>query len=223
MKLFQQPQEEWLLYSPWPWPQKPLTRESTARSPPLLLFSTPSNSASLSRTTSSNYHPICRPSERPKIGSSNFSNTWSALISWTLPLTRSVKRGNPRFRSFKKWWSSWAGPRRRISTGRIGSDKLWLLSKLSMKLRLTPWNLMGCLMRLLNLQDEYENILEQLRHRNIGELQVDKEAETVKSDLGTELEVEVLQRISETLAANDCLDICIGIFVKVREILPLSD
>ncbi|XP_059461529.1 LOW QUALITY PROTEIN: exocyst complex component EXO70I-like [Corylus avellana] len=69
---------------------------------------------------------------------------------------------------------------------------------------------------LLNLQDEYENILEQLRHRNIGELQVDKEAETVKSDLGTELEVEVLQRISETLAANDCLDICIGIFVKVR-------
>lgn len=73
------------------------------------------------------------------------------------------------------------------------------------------------------MQDEYENILEQLRHRNIGELQVDKEAETVKSDLGTELEVEVLQRISETLAANDCLDICIGIFVKVREILPLSD
>jgi exocyst complex protein 7 len=67
---------------------------------------------------------------------------------------------------------------------------------------------------LLNLQDEYENILEQLRHQNIGKLQVDKEAETVKSDLGTEREVEVLQRISETLAANDCLDICIGIFVK---------
>ena len=33
MKIFQQPQEEWLLYSPWPWPQEPLTRESTARSP----------------------------------------------------------------------------------------------------------------------------------------------------------------------------------------------
>lgn len=64
---------------------------------------------------------------------------------------------------------------------------------------------------LLNLQDEYERILEQLRHRNIGE------SETLTSDLGTELEVEVLQRISETLAANDCLDICIGIFVKVRQ------
>ncbi|XP_062165541.1 exocyst complex component EXO70I-like [Alnus glutinosa] len=63
---------------------------------------------------------------------------------------------------------------------------------------------------LLNLQDEYESILEQLRHRNIGE------AGTVTSDLGTDLEVEVLRRISETLAANDCLDICIGIFVKVR-------
>jgi exocyst complex protein 7 len=69
---------------------------------------------------------------------------------------------------------------------------------------------------LLNLQDEYESILEQLRHRNIGE------AEIVTSDLGTDLEVEVLQRISETLAANDCLDICIGIFVKVREMFPLA-
>ncbi|GMY17377.1 exocyst complex component EXO70A1-like [Fagus crenata] len=69
---------------------------------------------------------------------------------------------------------------------------------------------------LLKLQDEYESLLLILRHQNIGELQVDKEAEIVASDLGTELEVEVLQRISETLAANDCLDICIEIFVKVR-------
>ncbi|KAK9270018.1 hypothetical protein L1049_025591 [Liquidambar formosana] len=69
---------------------------------------------------------------------------------------------------------------------------------------------------LLNLQDEYEGILQQLKHQNISELQADAEAETMGSDLGTELEVEALRRISETLAANDCLDICIDIFVKVR-------
>jgi exocyst complex protein 7 len=75
---------------------------------------------------------------------------------------------------------------------------------------------------LLKLQDEYESLLLILRHQNIGELQVDKEPEIVASDLGTELEVEVLQRISETLAANDCLDICIDIFVKVCEMVPLE-
>nr|POF15126.1 exocyst complex component exo70a1 [Quercus suber] len=71
---------------------------------------------------------------------------------------------------------------------------------------------------LLNLQDEHESILQLLRHQNIGDqVQVDdKEAKIVASDLGTELEVEVLRRISETLAANDCLDICIDIYVKVR-------
>ena len=68
---------------------------------------------------------------------------------------------------------------------------------------------------LLNLQDEYEGILQQLRHRNIGELQGDVTAEMEACDLGTDLEVELLRRISETLAANDCLDICIDIFVKV--------
>ncbi|KAF5456097.1 hypothetical protein F2P56_025609 [Juglans regia] len=69
---------------------------------------------------------------------------------------------------------------------------------------------------LLNMQDEYESILLRLKHQNIGELQVDGESEIVASDLGTDLEIQVLQRISGTLAANDCLDICIGIFVKVR-------
>ncbi|KAG6705380.1 hypothetical protein I3842_07G176700 [Carya illinoinensis] len=68
---------------------------------------------------------------------------------------------------------------------------------------------------LLNMQDEYESILLCLKHQNIGELQVDEESE-IASDLGTDLEIEVLQRISGTLAANNCLDICIGIFVKVR-------
>ncbi|KAL7615951.1 hypothetical protein Lser_V15G00921 [Lactuca serriola] len=71
---------------------------------------------------------------------------------------------------------------------------------------------------LLNLQDEFEGILLQLRHHNIGGSDDDGEAEaaTAATELGTEMEVEVLRRISETLTANDCLDICIDIFVKVR-------
>ncbi|XVF36434.1 hypothetical protein REPUB_Repub19eG0058100 [Reevesia pubescens] len=72
---------------------------------------------------------------------------------------------------------------------------------------------------LLNLQDEFEIMLQQIKHQNIGEQQADEEADQspmVGSDLGTEMEVQVLGRIAETLAANDCLDICIDIFVKVR-------
>ncbi|XVE95038.1 hypothetical protein REPUB_Repub02eG0061800 [Reevesia pubescens] len=70
---------------------------------------------------------------------------------------------------------------------------------------------------LLNLQDEFEIMLQQIKHHNIGEQQAEEEADqTVVSDLGTEMEVQVLRRIAETLAANDCLDICIDIFVKVR-------
>lgn len=68
---------------------------------------------------------------------------------------------------------------------------------------------------LLNLQDEFESMLQKLRHQDIGELNEDKEDEIVASDLGTEMDVEVLRRIAETLAANDCLDICIDIYVKV--------
>ncbi|KAK4481556.1 hypothetical protein RD792_012457 [Penstemon davidsonii] len=67
---------------------------------------------------------------------------------------------------------------------------------------------------LLNLQDEYEGLLKKLRHQvNVGEGGDTDESEMV---LGSDLEIEVLKRISETLAANDCLDICIDIFVKVR-------
>ncbi|XP_022768635.1 exocyst complex component EXO70A1-like [Durio zibethinus] len=70
---------------------------------------------------------------------------------------------------------------------------------------------------LLNLQDEFEIMLQQIKHQNIGEQQVDEEAQqAVVLDLGTEMEVQVLRQIAETLAANDCLDICIDIFVKVR-------
>ncbi|KAK1553984.1 hypothetical protein Q3G72_006177 [Acer saccharum] len=69
---------------------------------------------------------------------------------------------------------------------------------------------------LLNLQDEFEGMLQQLKHQDIGESHEDEEAEIVGSDLGSEMEVQVLTRIAETLASNDCLDICIDIFVKVR-------
>ncbi|OMO64479.1 Exocyst complex protein Exo70 [Corchorus capsularis] len=73
---------------------------------------------------------------------------------------------------------------------------------------------------LLNLQDEFEIMLQQIKHQNIGEQQADDQeadqSQTVVSDLGTEMEVQVLKRIAEILAANDCLDICIDIFVKVR-------
>ncbi|PWA39304.1 exocyst complex protein Exo70, Cullin repeat-like-containing domain protein [Artemisia annua] len=73
---------------------------------------------------------------------------------------------------------------------------------------------------LLNLQDEFEGILQQLKHHDIvvkvedgGD---DGGVAAEGSELGTEMEVEALRRISETLTANDCLDICIDIFVKVR-------
>ncbi|KAL8126989.1 exocyst complex component EXO70I-like [Apium graveolens] len=75
---------------------------------------------------------------------------------------------------------------------------------------------------LLSLQDEYEYSLQLLKHPNIGEVanggsDDDSVVEVgAPLDLGTEEEIEVLRRISETLAANDCLDICIDIFVKVR-------
>ncbi|XP_007018477.2 PREDICTED: exocyst complex component EXO70A1 [Theobroma cacao] len=70
---------------------------------------------------------------------------------------------------------------------------------------------------LLNLQDEFEIMLQKMKHQNIGEQQADKEADqTVVSDLGTDMEIQVVRRIAETLAANDCMDICIDIFVKVR-------
>ncbi|CAI9115869.1 OLC1v1016878C1 [Oldenlandia corymbosa var. corymbosa] len=70
---------------------------------------------------------------------------------------------------------------------------------------------------LLNLQDEFESLLLLLRHENIGEVvKNDDLQEIMPTELGTELEVEVLRRISSTLANNDCVDICIDIYVKSR-------
>lgn len=73
---------------------------------------------------------------------------------------------------------------------------------------------------LLNLQDEYESILQQIKHQNIVDQSQaahkgDDQMVIMGSNLGTELEIEILRRISQTLAAEDCLDICIDIYVKV--------
>ncbi|KAL7127581.1 hypothetical protein ABFS83_14G262400 [Erythranthe nasuta] len=73
---------------------------------------------------------------------------------------------------------------------------------------------------LLNLQDEFEGLLMRLRHRisvTNDDYDYDNDGDYgVNGGLGSDLEVEVLGKIAETLAANDCLDICIDIFVKVR-------
>ena len=74
---------------------------------------------------------------------------------------------------------------------------------------------------LLNLQDEFENILKNLKHQRkpkFDDGDGEKEGETVGSEMGSELEIEAAKRIAETLTANDCLDICINIYVKVMTI-----
>ncbi|KAJ6971533.1 hypothetical protein NC653_032141 [Populus alba x Populus x berolinensis] len=58
--------------------------------------------------------------------------------------------------------------------------------------------------------------LKVLYETEIDAMKFDGKPDMADSDLGTELEIEVLRRISETLAVNDCLDICIDIYVKVR-------
>ncbi|PSS31492.1 Exocyst complex component EXO70A1 like [Actinidia chinensis var. chinensis] len=73
---------------------------------------------------------------------------------------------------------------------------------------------------LMKLQDEFEVLLLQLRHQNLGVAQGSGETAEVpaaaSAELGSEMEIEVLRQISETLANNDCLDIVIEIYVKVR-------
>ncbi|CAN1189798.1 hypothetical protein LINPERHAP2_LOCUS40119 [Linum perenne] len=67
----------------------------------------------------------------------------------------------------------------------------------------------------LEANDEYEKILQQLKHHALGE---DESTESISSpvssssDLATDLEIQILKRISEILCSNDCLDICIDIF-----------
>lgn len=66
---------------------------------------------------------------------------------------------------------------------------------------------------LLHVQDEFENLLLKMKHRNLGDMS--RQHEEDDTELGSEVEIEVVRRIASTLAANDCLDICIDIYVKV--------
>ncbi|KAH7688002.1 Exocyst complex component Exo70 protein [Dioscorea alata] len=70
---------------------------------------------------------------------------------------------------------------------------------------------------LVKLQDEFERILAKIRHRGVGDEVDDGDlGEDTKPILGSDAEVDALRRIVQTLAANDCLDISIDIYVKVR-------
>lgn len=69
---------------------------------------------------------------------------------------------------------------------------------------------------LVKLQDEFERILAKIRHRGVGDEVDDGDlGEDTKPILGSDVEVDALRRIVQTLAANDCLDISIDIYVKV--------
>ncbi|KAK7310774.1 hypothetical protein RJT34_08491 [Clitoria ternatea] len=61
---------------------------------------------------------------------------------------------------------------------------------------------------LLHLQDEFEALLLRLKHRNL--------VSDHGSELGSQMELQVLRRIAATLEANDCFDICIDIYIKTR-------
>uniref|UniRef100_A0A0E0LWY6 Exocyst subunit Exo70 family protein n=1 Tax=Oryza punctata TaxID=4537 RepID=A0A0E0LWY6_ORYPU len=67
---------------------------------------------------------------------------------------------------------------------------------------------------LLGLQDLFEALLLRLKHpaaADVGEVSdVEEEYE-----LGTDDEVDAAARMARTLAGNDCLDICLDIYVKV--------
>lgn len=79
---------------------------------------------------------------------------------------------------------------------------------------------------LLHMQDEFEALLLKMKHRNlIGDKSYkDNDDGHVKGscELGSELEIEVLRRISTVLAANDCLDICIDIYIKVTLLIYID-
>ncbi|KAJ0985179.1 hypothetical protein J5N97_003535 [Dioscorea zingiberensis] len=70
---------------------------------------------------------------------------------------------------------------------------------------------------LVRLQDEFERILARIRHRGVGDVFDDGDlGDDAKPILGSDAEVDALRRIVQTLAANDCLDISIDIYVRVR-------
>lgn len=76
---------------------------------------------------------------------------------------------------------------------------------------------------LVRLQDDYESLLLLVKHNSLGESDgLDKFAQSTDASdvapLASPLQVQALRRISQTLAANDCLDIAIDIFVKVIDL-----
>ncbi|WVZ92155.1 hypothetical protein U9M48_038242 [Paspalum notatum var. saurae] len=66
---------------------------------------------------------------------------------------------------------------------------------------------------LLGLQDLFEALLLRLKHPAPP---ADDDGGTAGYELGTDDEVEAAARIARTLAGNDCLDICLDIYVKTR-------
>ncbi|WOL13838.1 hypothetical protein Cni_G22618 [Canna indica] len=74
---------------------------------------------------------------------------------------------------------------------------------------------------LLQLQDEYESLILQIKYEDFGESDGRDwfSHSTDGSDLpllASPLQIEALRRISKTLSANDCVDIAIDIYIKVR-------
>ncbi|KAM0908057.1 hypothetical protein ACQ4PT_015695 [Festuca glaucescens] len=65
---------------------------------------------------------------------------------------------------------------------------------------------------LLGLQDLFEALLLRLKHATPA----DDAGDTEEYELGTDDEVDAAARMAKTLAGNDCLDICVDIYVKAR-------
>jgi exocyst complex component 7 len=73
---------------------------------------------------------------------------------------------------------------------------------------------------LLGLQELFEALLLRLKHpAPVDDDVAGAEDDTAGHELGTDDEVEAAARMAKTLAANDCLDICLDIYVKVIRFL----
>jgi hypothetical protein len=78
---------------------------------------------------------------------------------------------------------------------------------------------------LLGLQDLFEALLLKLKHPAPPVDDYDVAGadgdDTAQYELGTDGEIEAATMMARTLAGNDCLDICLDIYVKVIHFLPL--
>ncbi|XP_044961715.1 exocyst complex component EXO70I-like [Hordeum vulgare subsp. vulgare] len=68
---------------------------------------------------------------------------------------------------------------------------------------------------LLGLQDLFEAVLLRLKHAAPAD-DAGAVGDTDEYELGTDDEVDAAARMAKTLAGNDCLDICVDIYVKAR-------